>query len=221
MHAWFDCDGTLYEQPPELVKATDNAICWGIAEKTKKDLEEITQDYTEKRAAKMTKLQIIAQYGFSKEDAYRLYDSVRPEDFIKEDPRLREEIIALLNQGISISVFSNSRRSKMYGILQKLGLDLDWFTSLLTGEEVPAKPDIEGYLRIIERSRCSPGAILYTGDNEKADTLPARGVGMNTLLIRHSPSVTFDDVNRTYHFRKRTVYEVCSVVREIRERANK
>ena len=220
LHAWFDCDGTLYEQSPELVKQTDAVICKGIAVRTGRDLEGITKEYGAKRASQLTKLQIIAQYGFSKEEAYRLYDSVRPEEFITENSRLREEFIKLLKQGTQVSVFSNSRRSKLYGILRKLGLDLDWFAFLLTGEEVPAKPDIEGYLRIIERSRCSPGAILFTGDNEKADTLPARNVGMNTLLLGHDAAVHFDDVNKTYHFRRRTVYDVSDVVNEIKQREN-
>lgn len=216
LHAWLDCDGTMYVQPPALLKAIDDSICRGLAQRTGKDLEAIARDYDSKRAAGLTKLQIIGQHGFAKEDAYRLYDSVLPEDYISEDPRLREELIWLRHNGIQISVFSNSRRSKLYGIMKKLGLDLDLFTFMITGEEVPPKPDVQGYLTIIERSRCAPGAILFTGDNAKADTVPAGNVGMNTLLVGHDPSVTFDDANRTYHFRRRTVYEVSDVVREIR-----
>jgi HAD superfamily hydrolase (TIGR01509 family) len=215
LHAWFDCDGTLYKQPAELLQLTDSAICKGISDRTGKSLEEITCDYGRMRSSNLTKIQIITKYGFSKEEAYGLYDSVLPEKFVQEDPRLREEIICFLKQDIPVSIFTNSRRSKLYGILDKLGLNLDWFTYLLTGEEVPAKPDIEGYLRIIERSRCSPGAILFTGDNENADTLPARNVGMNTLLIGQEPSVMFDDANKTHHFRRKTVYDASSVIREI------
>lgn len=218
LHAWFDCDGTLYKQPAELIQLTDSAICKGISDRTGKSLEEITGEYGRMRSSNLTKIQIITRYGFSKEEAYGLYDSVLPEKYIQEDSRLREEIICILKQDIPVSIFTNSRRSKLYGILDKLGLGLDWFTYLLTGEEVPAKPDIEGYLRIIERSRCSPRAILFTGDNEIADTLPARNVGMNTLLLGQEPSVIADEVNKTYHFRRKTVYEVSGVLKEIERR---
>ena len=216
LHAWFDCDGTLYEQPPELLQQIDSSICEGIAKKTRKSLEEITRDYKRRRGQRQTKLHIITSYGFSKEQAYEMYDGVLPQDFIEADPRLGETFVELLGNGVAVSIFSNSRRSKLYGILAKLGLNIDWFTFLMTGEEVPAKPAIDGYLQIIERSRCSPGAILFAGDNERADIVPARNVGMNTFFLSPESSMSIDEANKTYHFKRNKIYEIVGAIREIK-----
>jgi len=215
-HVWFDCDGTLYRPSPELEARRDNEIFKELARRTGRPLEVIAGEYPERVREHKTNTVAMSVYGLTPAEARDLYNSVDIVKYIDRDARLIETVRSILEQRILASIFTNNKRSKLLAILEKLGLHPDWFKFLMTAEEVAPKPSGEGYKEMIRRSECDPTDIIYVGDREEAEIMPARKEGMNTMHAwAKKTEVSVDDAHRTYHFKRLTVYEVNPVIAAI------
>lgn len=215
-HVWFDCDDTLYIQPPELKAEIRRTICTEIALRTSRSLEEITQEYPARLHEFRTNTLAMGSYGIPEDDAREIYNRPDIPSFVRSDPRLAHTVQQIKDMGILVSVFTNNRRSTLIGILRNLGLDIDAFRRLMTAEEVEPKPSEEGYKEIVECSDVALNELMFVGDRMEADIIPARKHGMNTFLIKKGESIhSFDPSTRTHHYVRGSVYEVIDVVREI------
>lgn len=214
MHVCFDCDGTLYDTPKEFTEHLEGIICREISKRIHRDEAIIRKEYKAMRDAKKTHIEAITSYGIDQQEAQAIYGDVSPKDLLQPDPILRKTLLELKRKKIGTSIFTNSRPLKLIGIIEKLEV-ADLFDPLFTSGVIPAKPDIDGFRAIYTHARCAPGTVLYAGDNERADTIPARYAGLNTFLKSSESSYFFDDINKTYHFKRNTIYEITGVVEEI------
>lgn len=97
-------------------------------------------------------------------------------------PKVFEELHKL----IPISIFSNIN---MGNILPTLGINVNWFTNLLSSSMVGApKPALDGYKKLVQLSNLQPGEILYVGDDVTKDVIPAKAVGLKTGVILQKQS---------------------------------
>jgi len=55
------------------------------------------------------------------------------------------------------------------------------------------KPKKECFLEIIKVSNIPPNEILYIGDREKVDIIPAKNVGIKTVLLTNDDKQTIAD----------------------------
>ncbi|HLF54753.1 MAG TPA: HAD family hydrolase [Candidatus Nanoarchaeia archaeon] len=217
-HVWFDCDDTMYVQPPELKAEIRRTICTEIALRTSRSLEEITQEYPARLHEFRTNTLAMGSYGIPKPEAQEIYNRPDIPSYVKPDPRLADMIKQIKDLGILVSVFTNNKRSTLIGILRNLGLNIDDFRRLMTAEEVEPKPSEEGYKEIVECSDVALRELMFVGDRMEADIIPARKHGMNTFLIkRDESSHSFDPSTRTHHYVRGSVYEVIDAVREIND----
>lgn len=107
--------------------------------------------------------------------------------------RVIKKVIDQVRLNHPVSLFSNLNRSALLETLRIVDLPKDWFAHLLTGDDIAErKPALDGFYRIIELSKLPPAEILYIGDREKADIIPAKKVGLKTCLVYgQSPQADF------------------------------
>jgi len=215
-HVWMDCDGTLYVPPPQVLERQERVVSEALSKRTGAPSQDVRQKYRDGRKRYGTHVLSLQQFGLSREEARDLYSSVDITDLIEPDPLLSETLVSVRQMDIHVSIFTNSKRSKLLAILAKLQVNPDLFTFLGTAEEMPDKPSLAGYEEIITRSRCLPAEILYVGDSPMADIEPARRVGMHTLHVPNAnPGVERDEIRGTYHFRRNRIYELADVVNKL------
>ncbi len=215
-HVWFDCDDTLYIQPPELKAEIRRTICTEIALRTGRHLEDIMQEYPARLHEFRTNTLAMGSYGIPEGDAREIYNRSDIPSFVRPDPKLAHTVQQIKDLGILVSVFTNNRRSTLIGILRNLGLDIDAFRRLMTAEEVEPKPSEDGYKEIVECSDIALNELMFVGDRVEADIVPARKHGMNTFLIKRGESSNiFDSSTRTFHYVRESVYEVIDALHEI------
>lgn len=219
-HIWFDCDGTLYASPKALEDTITQNIIDELHKRTGRQSEQLLFDFQFAVERIGSKTGAMGQFGIPAEEAIGIINRVNYADFVQFDARLGITLFDLRQQNINLSIFTNNKRPTLNAILAKLQLDDDWFHYLMCPPEVKPKPDDEGYGKIIVRCmnemNQNPEELLFVGDREKADIEPARKYGMNTLLVWAKDSAKFvDDARRTYHFKKRTIYELTDVIAEL------
>lgn len=94
------------------------------------------------------------------------------------------ETLETLHKTVDISVFSNFKRHKIEEVLTHVGISLDHFNHILSGDDiVERKPGLAGFHRMIELSSCPADEILYVGDRVDVDIKPAQSLGMRTCLV--------------------------------------
>ncbi|MEK7128556.1 MAG: HAD family hydrolase [Patescibacteria group bacterium] len=96
------------------------------------------------------------------------------------DPNI-PEVLEKMSKIIPVSIFSNIDLNR---ILPALGVDIKWFTHILSANtlEVP-KPALGGFYKMIELSSLLPEEILYIGDHLEKDIIPAKKVGIKTGAV--------------------------------------
>jgi len=215
-HSWFDCDGTLYKETPELQARRMNAILNELQRRTHRSASDLSGEYKQKLRKRGTNTLALKDYGLTPDEARTVYNSVDVLKFIEPDPRLIRMMKQLLDSGVDISVFTNNKRSRLLDIIEKIGLSPDWFKFLMTAEEVEPKPSAEGYREIVRRSEHPPYRLLFVGDREHADIIPAREQGMNTLLVyAREAELEVDGSRGTYHYKRETIYELSDIIAEL------
>ncbi|BAY21244.1 hydrolase [Calothrix sp. NIES-2100] len=92
---------------------------------------------------------------------------------------------ALVNwrrMGIELGVLSNFD-SRIYSVLQSLGLR-DFFTSITISTQArAAKPDPQIFAIALEKHKCSPEAAWHIGDSVEEDYQGAKAAGLRGILI--------------------------------------
>ncbi|BAY94055.1 MULTISPECIES: HAD-IA family hydrolase [unclassified Tolypothrix] len=92
---------------------------------------------------------------------------------------------ALINwrrMGIELGVLSNFD-SRIYSVLQSLGLR-DFFTSITISTEArAAKPDPQIFAIALEKHKCPPEAAWHIGDSPEEDYQAAKAAGLRGILI--------------------------------------
>ncbi|MGQ0849327.1 MAG: HAD family hydrolase [Actinomycetota bacterium] len=69
--------------------------------------------------------------------------------------------------------------------LMRMGLEID---GVITSAELGAeKPSTEFFMHLVRWAGQTPDHLLYVGDRLDNDVLPARSVGMKTVLVRRGP----------------------------------
>ncbi len=214
-HIWFDCDGTLYVQTPEMSARRDEATCSAISEKLNQPKDKVMERFREGRRNRGTRaLSIKYEFGFSDEESRKLANASDISDLVQADPLLNEKFISLKQKGLKISIYTNSLRPRLTDILAKLGISSALFSYMMTIEEGGGKP--AGYDEIIVRSKCYPFEMMFVGDNLQADIEPARRRRMHTLLVgAEKPLMDRSEEYGTYHFKRKTIYEIVPVTEEL------
>lgn len=191
---FFDTSDTLYKNKA-LEEAYPARLVRMIAESKGLRIEQAEQlliGTTEKLKSTekhVTKIRAAKELGFSPEQVYELaFDKVVPSEFLVKDEALGA-VITELAQHYNLGIISNLKKAHVIKVIDALGLSVDSFKYLITLDIVQEiKPAAEPFLKAIELAGCEAAECLYVGDSPTKDILPAKEVGMKTVLVADNPS---------------------------------
>jgi HAD superfamily hydrolase (TIGR01509 family) len=173
-------------------------------------------DYFKRVKKYKTKTSAITSYGLSGNQAREIINKMDVLSFVNPDHELVEMINTLKKRNLTLSIFTNNKKSTLESIIEKIGLSPQHFDFLVTAEQVPSKPSIDGYLYVVQKSALPASQILFVGDRLEADIEPAREAGMHTVQVRcDKRSVDYDSNKGTYHFKRQDIYKIPLVVRVV------
>jgi putative hydrolase of the HAD superfamily len=186
-HVWFDMGGTLFRETPEFDEAHDTLRYKAYAEIVNEpDIEKAKQGYMELYKKYGSNSAVFSSLGKQSDFWQLTFDNLDLASVLKPDPVISSTLEKLSNM-IPISVFTNFKPEKIDNVLDILGIDKEFFTHMISGDDVTdRKPALEGFHKIIQLSGIPADQILYVGDRVDVDIKPAKAVGMQTCLLWQS-----------------------------------
>jgi len=182
-HLLWDVDGTLYKSRPELVEAIQHEIYKRVAAGLSVPYGEARSKflalYDRLGGATVTLIEL----GLDRTLIQEAVDSVDKTRYLKPDLRLREMLEVRL-QGFEHVIVTNTSRKGTIRTLEILGLSDKMFQGVITADDVArSKPDFEPYLEALKMTGSPASRHVSIGDREKVDILPAKKLGMKTILV--------------------------------------
>ncbi|WP_320043690.1 HAD family hydrolase [uncultured Desulfobacter sp.] len=92
-----------------------------------------------------------------------------------------------LTQRFSMAIVSNGSPKMQRKKIYKAGIGPYFQHCFLSGELGYAKPDLRIFKKALAAYGCSPHQAMMIGDNLKTDIVPARRLGMKTVLLSRTP----------------------------------
>lgn len=182
----FDMDGTLYQFEKGTFTSTEfyRDLKKNIINFFKKNLKfndiEANQEYDkiDEEFNGEVSLYLENKYNI---DRYRYFDSIwnlSPENYIEKNDKLVELFSKLDGR---VVVLTAAPRVWAEKVLKHLGIYEIVKDSLFTGEGNLRKPEIFSYF--IKYFNTNPENIYSIGDQEYSDIIPAKKLGMKTVII--------------------------------------
>ncbi|MBI5002530.1 HAD family hydrolase [Candidatus Woesearchaeota archaeon] len=183
-HIWFDLEGTLLKNPLYDAAVEDFAYQLYLQETGKQRTAETKKEFDALLKQQGRKSLIFVSLGKSKKFYAEAFATQFPfQNYISRDEDVQNVISFLKQKKIGLGVYTSVPRGQLITILGLLGLDPLDFT-LLSGDDVQnAKPDPEGFEKIVQCCGVPAEQLIFVGDSEKKDIIPAKSVGMKTILV--------------------------------------
>ena len=95
-------------------------------------------------------------------------------------------------QGIALGIISNFD-SRIYEVLDIFGLTNFFQTISISSTTGTAKPDLDIFLKALEKHDCKPEETWHIGDSKKEDYYGAKKAGINPFLLERNEPVSRSD----------------------------
>lgn len=183
-HIWFDLEGTLLKNPRYDAAVKDFAHQLYLQETGKQRTTETKKEFDALLKQHIRKSLIFVALGKSKKFYAEAFATQFPfQQYVSQDRDVQAVISFLKQKNIGLGVYTSLPRDPLVKILSLLGLDAADFT-LLSGDDVTkGKPDPEGFEKIVALCGVSAEKIIFVGDSEPKDIIPAKSVRMKTILV--------------------------------------
>lgn len=183
-HIWFDLEGTLLKNPAYDAAVEDFAYQLYLQETGQEASSETKHFFDALLKEQKRKSLIFVSLGKSKKFYAEAFATQFPfQQYVSQDKDVQSAISFLKQKKIGLGVYTSLPREPLVTILGLLGLHSDYFT-LLSGDDVQkGKPDPEGFEKIVQLCGVPAQQILFVGDSEQKDIIPAKSVGMKTVLV--------------------------------------
>ena len=145
---------------------------------------------------------VFRQLGFPSDYWVRHVSVLHRPEYFSVDPKIEKMLTAIAEARVAHSLFTTVKTSQMREILKLIRLNKDLFDFVISGDDVlERKPALDGFYKVIELAHVTPEHILYVGDEEAKDIIPAKRVGIQTALVWSDKQsdvadYTFPDVYR-------------------------
>jgi len=182
-HLLWDVDGTLYKSKPDLLDAIQHGIYTRVAASLSIPYEEARSRFLAVYARLGGATATAVELGLDRRLIQEAVDSVDKTRYLRPDPKLRDMFEATLRTFTHIIVTNTSRKGTVR-TLEVLGLSPRIFQGIVTADDVlQSKPDVGPYTKALEITGSPVHQHVSIGDREKVDILPAKRLGMKTILV--------------------------------------
>lgn len=129
------------------------------------------------------------------EDLYKIprkvyFDNVwniEAKDLIKYDKKIRDLIIVLKNN-FNIIIVSDAPRVWVTNVLRDMKIDCILKNNIISGEGKYKKSLKNQFPYILKTYNLNPDRCISVGDQENSDIIPAKKIGIKTILVNKSKS---------------------------------
>ena len=190
----FDLDNTLYAGKTRIFEQISKRISKYISEKLNVSIEEakkIQKNYFYEYNTTLNGM--IKNHKIDANEFLEFVHNVNI-DFLKEDPKLKEELKQLEGKKF---IFTNGSRKHALNIIQRIGIDqsFDGIFDIVDSDFIP-KPAIEPYKKLVEKHTIDPNLCVLVEDIAR-NLKPAYEMGMKTVWIENNEpwAAKFSDSN--------------------------
>lgn len=180
----WDLDGTLYPASVELSSSIHKKYIETVAKKCNLDLLKAKKEF-EKRYKKIgSHTKTLNSFGVDGNEFFRkFWDEVRLEDFIKIDKGI-EEMFGRLSKKRHFIITNSNTHKQIKRKLSLIGIDYGLFEVVVSSFDVGVnKPSLKPFMVALKKLKIEPSEVMYIGDREKTDIIPAKRAGMRTCLV--------------------------------------
>jgi HAD superfamily hydrolase (TIGR01549 family) len=194
---WFDLNGTLTLQTPEFLNAQD-ALCFeAYAEATQQPLgDNIKEEYREAYKEHGSKSAMFKTLGMPKDFWPAYFNRLDEAEYYQPDERIYKTVDAI-RKVLPIGLLSNSEPDRVERTLRTVNIDPAWFTHILNSSHISEpKPHPQGFELMIDCSNAKPEELVFVGDREDVDIIPAKRLGLITVMVwgrSNEADYSFDD----------------------------
>ncbi|MBS3107252.1 HAD family hydrolase [Candidatus Woesearchaeota archaeon] len=183
-HIWFDVEGTLTPRKPDFDAAYDAFRYRVYAEVTGRPVSDgLKREFDRLYERHATTSAVFTSLGKPSGFWQEHYETLDLSGLYDRDERV-PATLEWLRRTVPISCFTNLSQRGIDSSLAFIGARREWFTYVLSGDDVPErKPAVAGFHEMVRRSELPPEEMMYVGDRVNVDILPAKAVGMQTCLV--------------------------------------
>lgn len=197
-HIIWDVDGTLYHHRPQLRKETIEKIHEKFSEKLGVPLQRAKTIYEHEWKNLGVGMEIFKKYGIEPIFILEAVNSVDKKRFLKTDPTLYDMFKKNLKKFNHFIITNNIERGAL-NTLKILGIPKNIFNLIVTFNNVTyPKPHSEPFMKILEFTNDPPEMHVMIGDNDKMDILPAKNLGMKTIMVWKESKIADQSVKSIY-----------------------
>jgi len=129
-------------------------------------------------------------------------NSVDKRDYLRKDYRLLKMLKEDLGR-YNHFILTSTTKKDLYKTLDLLGIPLDFFTLILTFDDLTClKPHPNAFKRILDFTKDLPETHVLVGDNERMDIIPSKKVGMKTIMVWNESDIADFNVESIYDVSK-------------------
>ncbi|HMI08957.1 MAG TPA: HAD family hydrolase [Candidatus Saccharimonadales bacterium] len=194
---WFDLNGTLTLQSAEFLNALD-ALCFeAYAEATRQPTgDKVKDEYRRAYKKYGSKSAVFKSLGMPKDFWPNYFSQLDESEYYQPDERIYRTVDAI-RKVLPIGLLSNSRPERVERTLRTVNIDPSWFTHILTSDDISEpKPNPQGFELMINRSNANSNELVFVGDREDVDIIPAKRLGLVTVMVwgqSQEADYSFDD----------------------------
>lgn len=187
----FDLDGTLYRFDKGQGNSFTSSRFYAdlrrnvygfLMERFGLTMEEAIAEYDQmkEKYRGAVSLGIESEYGVNRFDFFKNTWNLDPDEYIEKDDELLQKLYLLKGR---IALLTNAPRIWADKVLAYLDIKDLFQERLYTGEPNERKPNSIVFQRIVKTFSAPAQNIFSIGDQEDSDIIPARNIGMRTLLV--------------------------------------
>ena len=195
----WDLDDTLYAPVPEYAAKKRILFVESYLQAAGGDMEFDQAELELRRKLAESGGLVLAVFKNMGLDPRKVLDRIAEIDrsaMFKPDPGLSRLFDELAAGGLRNALITNNIRRTTHDILHRLALPPERFDIEITMDDVHnIKPHPEPFTLFLKHSGAAPEQCLMIGDIAASDCVPAKRLGMHTLLVRKRPEALPPEVD--------------------------
>lgn len=184
----FDLDGTLYHFPKGTFRSSglfdviNKRINLFFQEKFKLSPQKAqeTLNHLNKNYPESTSIAVEKEFGVNRYEYFNYTWDIQPEKYLQKNEQLVELFTNLEGR---VAILTAAPRIWAERALRQLGIYQFVEGSIFTGEPDLRKPNPGIFKKVAQHLGVSSSQIISIGDQEFSDILPAKKIGMRTIIV--------------------------------------
>ena len=182
----FDLDLTLYKENRKIKKVFRDAFYALMASEFKIDYREAKKEFLKYSKTISGACEIAKAMGIKDPERFAMQASAKSKIYfyLKRDEKLLD-LLRYLREKYTLFLITGSAETDARLKLEKLGIDLEnnFEYKIFGDSEKSGKFNGKSFSKLIKITKGKPQEHLYVGDQDAHDIIPAKRVGMQTVMV--------------------------------------